>query len=359
MSDIEGDENDNTINGTSDDDNINGKGGNDTLNGNAGNDTVSGGDGNDSIDGGEGDDTIYGGDGDDTITGGSGEDVIVGGRGDDVMSAGNNSTTDTFVIRDGDGNDTITDFDPGEPDIIRFDMAEMSTFQDVLDRMTVDGDDVIITYDNGSTLRLTNVDPDDIGSGNFEFGPGPVCLAKGTYVETPSGPHLIEALCTGDIVVTLDRGPQPIAHIVTETIEFRDHDDRRKPILISQDALGEKVPTTDMIVSPQHRILLPSAQTGEEVLVPAVKLIKRRNIRRIKGRKSETYYNLVLDHHNIIIANGCHVETMLITPCLLPKLRGMHIQVTEKQANMSPARRLVRHDPIHRLKQATKKQLVA
>lgn len=71
------------------------------------------------------------------------------------MSAGNSSPSDTFVIRDGDnGHDRITNFEPGEPDIVRFDMAEMSSFQDVLDRITVSGSDTIITYDNGFTLRL-------------------------------------------------------------------------------------------------------------------------------------------------------------------------------------------------------------
>lgn len=346
MADIEGDDDDNTINGTSSDDNIKGKGGQDTVNGGRGNDTVSGGAGDDNIDGGSGDDVIYGGDGDDTITGGSGDDIIIGGRGDDTMSAGSGSRTDTFVIRDGDGNDTITDFDPFEPDIIRFDMDEMSTYQDVLDRITQDGNDVVITYDNGFTTRLLNVNADDLSATNFEFGPGPVCLAEGTYIETPTGPRLIETLQPGDLVLTHDHGPQPIAHVVQEEVTFRNAADRRKPIMISKHAFGYSVPDRDMILSPQHRILLQCGANGPDVLVPAVKLLKRRGVRRMKGRKSIRYFNLILDRHSIITANGCPVESMLVTAFTLPKLLMMNIKVSAEQAHMAATRPLVSYDPM-------------
>jgi Ca2+-binding RTX toxin-like protein len=64
---------------------INGQGGNDTLLGLSGNDILRGGDGNDRLDGGLGNDTL---------TGGAGRDV--------------------FVLKKGNGSDTITDFTHGE-----------------------------------------------------------------------------------------------------------------------------------------------------------------------------------------------------------------------------------------------------
>ncbi|MFL4468375.1 Hint domain-containing protein [Tateyamaria armeniaca] len=346
MAEIDGDEGDNTINGGSSNDNIEGNGGQDSLNGGGGSDTVSGGSGNDSIDGGAGDDTVYGGDGDDTITGGSGDDVIVGGRGDDVMSAGSGSRTDTYVIRDGDGNDTITDFDPNEPDIIRFDMDEMSTYQDVLDRITTDGNDTIITYDNGSTTRLLNTDPATLSSTNFEFGPGPVCLCEGTMIETPSGPRPVEDLKVGDLVITLDHGPQPVAHVIFETVRFRNRHDRRKPIMVAQSALGPMVPDCTTILSPQHRVLVPCGAVGQDVLVPAVKLTGRAGVRRMRGRKSAQYYNLILDRHSIIMANGCFLETLLVSDFILPKLLAMGVALSAEQRNMTPARMLVSRDPM-------------
>ena len=37
-----------------------------------------------------------------------------------------------------------------------------------------------------------------------------VCFAKGTWITTPSGQVPIEKLAAGDMVVTMDHGPQPI-----------------------------------------------------------------------------------------------------------------------------------------------------
>lgn len=226
---------------------------------------------------------LFGCDGHDVINGDSGEDIIVGGRGNDTLTAGNSFTEDTFVIRDSDGNDTITDFDPFAPDILRLDMAEMTTIQDVLDRITTDGSDVVITYDNGSTTRLSNTNASDLSATNFEFAAGPVCLAHGTWIDTPMGRRRIEALKPGDYVTTLDNGPIEILHVVQETPRFRDRLDRRRPVFIAQGALGPKAPDRDTVVSPQHRIIVQSYPEGQSVPVAAIKLKNRKGIRRMRG----------------------------------------------------------------------------
>ncbi|MEJ6399506.1 Hint domain-containing protein [Yoonia sp. 208BN28-4] len=317
----------------------------DTIMGTSGSDTLRGGDGNDSIDGGRGNDTIFGDDGDDTISGGAGDDVIVGGRGNDTLSAGQNSTTDTFVIRDGDGNDTITDFDPFEPDIIAFNMSEITSFQDVIDRMSMDGADTVITYDNGSTTRLINVDMADLSSTNFTTFSGPVCLHKGALIATPDGDCPIEDLVPGDMVLTRDHGPQPVAHVLCERFTFLGTDDRAKPILIRAGALGAGMPTSDLVVSPQHRILLHAADDGREILVAATKLTRRRGIRRMAGRRTVVYFNLVLARHEIITANGCPVETMLITAFTRLRLAAHGIFVSPTDGLMQPARPIAARDP--------------
>ncbi len=345
MADIEGDENNNSLNGTSGSDNIKGKEGQDTLNGSGGSDTVSGGAGNDTIDGGSGNDTVYGGSGDDVVTGGSGDDVIIGGKGDDTLTAGNGSTTDTFVIRDGDGNDTITDFDPYEPDIIRFDMAEMNSYQDVLDRITTDGPDTIITYDDGSTTRLLNVNPSDLSSTNFEFGPEPVCIEAGARIATPVGPRPIECLRQGDLVDTRDNGPQPIAQIIADPIRFRGAADRRKPILIAKGALGAGTPSSDLVLSPQHRVLMIDDEKGTSVLVPAVKLLGFPGIRRMSGRKKARYFNLLLDGHEIVFANGCAVETLLLTAYARARLAKLNMSEATKTTQALSLHPIARKPP--------------
>ena len=75
-----------------------GKGGNDILFGDEGNDVLYAGDGNDYLVGGTENDVIYGGKGNDTLIGGTGNDTLMGGENDD-----------TYIIRAGDGEDTIED----------------------------------------------------------------------------------------------------------------------------------------------------------------------------------------------------------------------------------------------------------
>lgn len=122
--------------------------------------------------------TLSGGGGADTVSGKSGDGNLDGGRGDDVMSAGDGSPTDTFVIRDGDGDDTITDFDPSEPDVIACRMAEIDTIQDFYDRLIADGSDTVVTYDSGDTTRLLNVSPGDLGPANFVADAGTMARAR-------------------------------------------------------------------------------------------------------------------------------------------------------------------------------------
>jgi len=80
------------------------------------NDELHGDSGNDTLDGFGGDDTLEGGEGNDVLRGGYGDDVLDGGVGDDTLSGGAGS--DVFRFTGNDGDDTITDFDPGT-DVIK------------------------------------------------------------------------------------------------------------------------------------------------------------------------------------------------------------------------------------------------
>ena len=72
--------------------------------------------GDDELMGGAGNDTLRGGMGDDELMGGAGNDKVKGDRGDDVLYGGEGM--DTFVIRMGDGDDEIRDFEKGADKIM-------------------------------------------------------------------------------------------------------------------------------------------------------------------------------------------------------------------------------------------------
>ena len=127
---IQGGDGDDTINSGWGDDTLDGGDGDDLMDGGQGDDTMSGGDGDDAMYGDDdkplkfnsyGDDLMDGGDGDDMIFGQNGEDTLIGGAGDDTLDGGNDndilsggSGSDVFVFDNHDGQDVITDFQPGE-----------------------------------------------------------------------------------------------------------------------------------------------------------------------------------------------------------------------------------------------------
>ncbi|TNE63216.1 MAG: calcium-binding protein [Alphaproteobacteria bacterium] len=108
---LDGGDGDDTLLGERDMDLIHGGNGDDLIGGGTEADTLYGDAGNDTIRASEGNDLVYGGDGDDSIEGGNGRDTITGGAGDDWLSGG--GEPDTFIFADGDGNDTISDFQVG------------------------------------------------------------------------------------------------------------------------------------------------------------------------------------------------------------------------------------------------------
>lgn len=336
---VQGGSGNDSIAGSSQGDSLSGGDDQDTIFANGGNDTVWGGDGDDEIYGDDGNDAIDAGAGNDTVDGGSGSDTIEGGTGNDRLAGGGGA--DTFVIRDGHGNDIITDFSTGQ-DIIAFDMAEISTYPDVLDRMTASGSDTLITFDNGDVLRLRDVAPNQTSASNFNYSAGPVCFLAGTLIRTERGNIAIEELRPDDILWTKDHGWQALRLVVLETMVFKHRDDPAKPILIPAGALGADQPETDLILSPQHRILQIIDITGEEVLVPPVKLIGIGGIRRMHGKKRAEYLNVVMERHSIIQAAGCWVESLLVTSRSLSRQSQAARRMLDHANGMTPARRIER-----------------
>nr|AIA91314.1 CAZy families GT4 protein [uncultured Gluconobacter sp.] len=91
----------------------------------------------------------------------------------------------------------------------------------------------------------------------------------------------IEDLRVGDLVLTKDDGPQPLRWISSRHVsaEMLAAHPNMRPIRIRAGALGEGLPLRDLIVSPQHRMLVRSKVAErmfgeEEVLVAAKHLLE-------------------------------------------------------------------------------------
>lgn len=124
------------------------------VTGDAGADTLAGDAGANAIYGLAGDDVLDGRGGDDTIEGGADDDDLTGGLGNDI-----------FVFADGDGADTIRDFEAGAGSDDVLDLRRLTsagTAAEVLAAATQVGDDTVFDFGDGDTVTLLGVDKESL-----------------------------------------------------------------------------------------------------------------------------------------------------------------------------------------------------
>jgi hypothetical protein len=175
---------------------------------------------------------------------------------------------------------------------------------------------------------------------------GVPCYAPGTLIQTADGPRAVEALRLGDLVWTLDRGLQPVCWIDSFEQLLSDLSDDERPVLIAAGTLGKGLPERDLIVSPQHRILVgPDGHLWDifdsPALVPSKSLTCLPGIRHMKGKRSMNWFHFALDRHEVVRANGCAAESLLFGPQVIRLLGArQHREVMRLFPNAAGCRAL-------------------
>ena len=151
---------------------------------------------------------------------------------------------------------------------------------------------------------------------------GVICFAPGTRIATQGGQRLIEHLRPGDHVLTRDNGPAEVLwmghrRMTGARLYVMPH---LRPIRFRAGAVGMDEPDQDLIVSPQHRMLIrgPSARAlfnVDEVLVEASALVNDRTILIDRSLREVTYVHVLLAEHNVIWANGLMTESFHPANC--------------------------------------------
>ncbi|SLN16604.1 Hint domain-containing protein [Pseudooctadecabacter jejudonensis] len=342
-----GGDGDDTLRGGNNSDRLFGGSGDDTLEGDRGGDRLFGGSGNDSIDGGEGSDRIDAGDGDDTIFGGVGQDLIFGGAGNDFIDGdgpGGNEQSDRIfggagddtIIGDGNqdqlfggsGNDQfIVSNDGTNFNNILVDGGENGGDLDILDLsefFAQDPDTQIIFEDGGpgeenGRILLRGSDGREFGRITFrdieEIRTDPICFVPGTWIATPNGQRRVEDLVPGDMVFTRDNGLQTVQWTGARTMTRTElmAQPNFHPILIRAGALGQGLPEQDLMVSPNHRVLLMGERAAlyfeeNEVLSSAKYLVGTPGIERITLPEVR-YIHVMFERHEVILSNGAWTES--------------------------------------------------
>jgi hypothetical protein len=133
------------------------------------------------------------------------------------------------------------------------------------------------------------------------------CFYAGTMVRTPDGEVKVETLKRGDLVLTADGRTMPISWVGRQTISTLFSDPMRVlPIRIKAGALAENVPSRDLLVSPDHAILVEGALIQAGALVNGSSIVRERNVPRVF-----TYYHVELDDHSLILAENTPAETFV------------------------------------------------
>ncbi len=164
----------------------------------------------------------------------------------------------------------------------------------------------LLTLSGGITLDLAGATQATVGNdGTNTFITA--CFASGTKLLTVSGPVAVEALREGDLLAT-PRGLAPIrwiGHRRTALARHRQPHDVM-PVRIRAEAFAAGVPARDLILSPDHAVLVDGALVPVRHIVNGLSIVQ-------ETRETVTYWHVELGRHDIVFAEGLACETYLDT----------------------------------------------
>ncbi|MEO9825992.1 MAG: Hint domain-containing protein [Paracoccaceae bacterium] len=161
----------------------------------------------------------------------------------------------------------------------------------------------------------------------------PLCFCNGTKIQTVSGPKRVETLNAGDLIQRSNGSFARLARVFHTTLNRPALDAKPTlyPVRIIAGALGNDLPQRDLLVSRQHRMMVSSkiaermfGQT--DVLVSAIRLTALPGIFVDETQDTVSYYHLLFEAHEVILAEGAPSESLFTGPEALktvsPKARA-------------------------------------
>ncbi|MEM9716531.1 MAG: Hint domain-containing protein [Pseudomonadota bacterium] len=168
---------------------------------------------------------------------------------------------------------------------------------------------VLTVIDESNPTRSDAIDLDDIF----------FCYAKGSVIPCEQGPIRVEELQKGMQVTATDGALHEILWVGKRHIPF---EELRKlpalwPIELRRDGLAPSVPNQVLRLSPEHRILLQTADlslmTGFEWALSAAKhFTALEGVSRTCPKDGVTYYHIMCRTHVLIEVSGLVSETLFL-----------------------------------------------
>ncbi|MDO9638326.1 MAG: Hint domain-containing protein [Pseudotabrizicola sp.] len=222
--------------------------------------------------------------------------------GDDSLTLGSTTRDTSGTIAGGDGADTLRITVPADEQDAFDEAAQAAGWT-----KTGDGYNT-----NGKSLTWKG-----ITYSQWESATSVPCFVAGTLITTDRGEVAVEHLSVGDLVATADHGYRPIRWIGSHKLDAIDlrMKPNLKPIRIRAGVLGAGPPEQELMVSPQHRVLVRSEIAGTmfgscEGLVGAKQLLIVEGIDVAEDVSEVEYWHFMLDKHEIIFSNGAQTESL-------------------------------------------------
>ena len=138
------------------------------------------------------------------------------------------------------------------------------------------------------------------------------CFASGTKILTGTGEVAVNALHAGDTVAVQRNGEtvqEPVIWVGKSRINLGKHaqPELAAPIRVKAGALAENVPTRDLVLSPEHCLII------DGLCVPVKLLVNGGSIAREYPAEPFDYYHIELEKHGILTADGAAAESYLDT----------------------------------------------
>ncbi|CUH84553.1 Hint domain-containing protein [Thalassovita mediterranea] len=182
------------------------------------------------------------------------------------------------------------------------------------------------------TLRFTERGPNDSLGAIIDNVELMVCFHGATQIETATGPKSARDIAVGDLVLT-EHGLKPVRWVGRRHLTPAEltADPTLRPVRISAGALGQGLPERDLWVSRQHRMLVHSPvcerMFGEGgSLVAAIRLCDLEGIDVDEDAQDVDYVHLLFDAHEVVFAEGCPSESLLLGPQARLALRDEAIE---------------------------------
>lgn len=166
-------------------------------------------------------------------------------------------------------------------------------------------------------------DSGESGDSNFNVLLNVVCFGRGTKIQTITGEVPVEELRPETMVLTASRGYRPVRLVCCSRHRFTEVNAQNRPVLFEAGSLGAGLPTRPLVVSPQHRMVVPGWNGDLAALAPSKAFTCLKGIRHMRGKREIDYFHLVFDQHEIIFASGAPTESFYPGPMAMRAMSGL------------------------------------